>query len=63
MDAPRGRFTSNPSEDRTQWFVWDTGRFPPEPIYVGTMEECGGVADVLNARRDGDINGARKEQA
>lgn len=51
--GPRARrFTANPSEDREsgQWFVWDASRpLPPMPVYVGTMDECGLIADALNA--------------
>jgi hypothetical protein len=34
-----------------QWMVWDMYEdLPPKPIFVGTMEEAGGVTDVMNAR-------------
>ena len=44
-------FTANPSEEpEAGWFVWlvEDG-LPPKPVFVGSMEECGGVADALNA--------------
>jgi hypothetical protein len=44
------RFTANPTEDRSRWYVWDTSApLPPKPIFFGTMEECGLVADAKNA--------------
>lgn len=47
-------FTSTPSVDGSgRWYVWDTYRpLPPRPVFVGTMEEAGRVADALDARRD-----------
>jgi hypothetical protein len=34
-----------------QWMVWDMYRdLPPKPVFVGTMEDAGGVADALNRR-------------
>lgn len=45
-------YTSNPSEGESgQWYVWDMyAPLPPKPVFFGTMEECGGVADALNRR-------------
>jgi len=48
----RPRYTSNPSENRKQWFVWDAAKRPADPVFVGTMEQCGTVADVLNSRHE-----------
>lgn len=46
-------WTSNPSEDGSgTWFVWDMNKQPADStvIFVGTLEECGGVVDTMNAR-------------
>lgn len=46
------RYTSSPSEQRPQWFVWNFySPLPPAPVFVGSMEECGFVVDSLNATR------------
>jgi hypothetical protein len=51
MGARLSHFTSNPSADGERWYVWDMYRpLPPAPVFIGSMEECGGVADALNAR-------------
>jgi hypothetical protein len=43
-DRPK-LFASNPTEDRSRWYVWDMyAPPPPKPIFFGTMEECGLVA-------------------
>jgi hypothetical protein len=44
-------FTANPSEEpEAGWFVWCVEHgLPPRPVFVGSMEECGSVADALNA--------------
>jgi hypothetical protein len=45
-------FTSNPSEDGVNWYVWDMyAPLPPLPVFVGTMEDAGLVADALNQKR------------
>lgn len=49
-------FTASPSDDREggQWFVWDSYcPLPVRPVFVGSMEECGSVADAMNERRLG----------
>ena len=54
-------FSTSPTEDRTQWFVWDIYQpLPPRPVFFGTMEDAGLVADALNARRgNGELKGDR----
>jgi hypothetical protein len=45
-------YTFNPTEDRSRWYVWDMDApLPPKPIFFGSMEECGLVADVKNGVR------------
>jgi len=44
----------NPAADG-QWMVWDIragtwGDLPRRILYLGSMEECGRIADSLNAR-------------
>lgn len=42
-------FTTNPCESGEQWYVWDVhSGLPPKPVFFGTMEEAGSVADQLN---------------
>ena len=42
-------FTSNPTKDGADWFVWDCYKpLPPKPIFFGTPEECGLVSDAKN---------------
>ena len=44
-------YTTNPCEGNDAWFVWDAeAGLPPVVVYFGTMEECGWVADAMNAR-------------
>lgn len=46
-------FTANPSESADCWFVWDAeAGWPSAIVFVGTMEECGSVADALDASRE-----------
>ncbi len=47
-------YTVNPSisGNPDQWMVWDIYQLlPPKPVFVGSMEDAGLVADALNARR------------
>lgn len=45
-------YTSNPSENG-QWYVWDMHEpLPPRPVFVGSMEDAGLVADALNRRHE-----------
>jgi hypothetical protein len=49
MDDQPVLYTTNPTEDRTQWYVWDMYQpLPPKPVFFGTMEDAGLVADALN---------------
>lgn len=43
-------YTAKPSEnDPDVWIVYDMYEtLPPKPIFVGTMEEAGSVADAKN---------------
>ena len=41
-------FTAKPTEDRKAWMVYDMYRWPPAPIFIGTMEDAGAVADMKN---------------
>jgi hypothetical protein len=51
MHEEIGLYTSSPSETTDQWFVWDFYEpLPPKPVFFGTMEEAGAVADALNER-------------
>ena len=44
-------WTSNPCAETDQWYVWDMYEpLPPHPVFIGTMEDAGLVADVLNRR-------------
>ena len=44
-------FHANPSETTDQWYVWDIYEpLPPKPVFLGTMEDAGLVADALNRR-------------
>lgn len=44
-------FSANPSETTSDWYVWDIRQpLPPKPVFVGSMEDAGLVADALNAR-------------
>lgn len=45
-------YTSNPTDDRKSWYVWDMYKpLPPKPVFFGSMEDAGLVADALNERR------------
>ena len=46
------QFSANPTEgDPLIWYVWDIYEpLPPKPVFFGTMENAGLVADALNAR-------------
>jgi hypothetical protein len=43
-------FTAKPGQhDPEKWIVYDMYKpLPAKPIFVGTMEEAGGVADAKN---------------
>jgi hypothetical protein len=42
-------YTSSPSEDGEQRFVWNMYEpLPPKPVFVGSMEDAGLVADALS---------------
>lgn len=44
-------YSANPSANTDQWFVWNIyAPLPPKPVFFGTMEEAGLVADRLNER-------------
>lgn len=44
-------FHSSPTEsDPMIWFVWDSYHPDEPPVFFGSMEDAGGVADALNAR-------------
>jgi len=49
-DAPH--WTAQPSDRRSaRWYVWDMANgnpAKPEPVFVGSMEECISVAGALN---------------
>ena len=42
-------WVANPSEGEG-WYVWDAEHPEQPPIYFGTMEECGGVVELLKLR-------------
>ena len=42
-------WVANPSTVEGVWFVWNMTVDLPVPRFFGTMEECGLVADALNA--------------
>ena len=51
-------YSSNPTEgDPLLWYVWDIYEpLPPKPVFFGTMEDAGLVADALNVRcSDGEL--------
>ncbi len=49
-------FSTNPSETTEQWYVWDIySGLPVKPVFFGTMEDAGRVADALNAREMGAV--------
>ena len=44
-------YSANPTKTPGQWFVWDIcAELPPKPVYLGSMEDAGLVADALNDR-------------
>jgi hypothetical protein len=44
-------FTAKPCENPQQWCVYDMYQpLPPKPVFFGTMEDAGLVADGLNRR-------------
>ena len=45
-------FASSPSNDNFElWYVWDVYQgLPPKPIFFGSMEDCGLVADAKNIK-------------
>lgn len=50
-------YTASPSagaadeEGVRPWIVWNTyDGLPPRVVFVGSMEEAGGIADMLNLR-------------
>lgn len=52
--------SSNPSDGTEQWYVWDVYQpLPPKPVFFGTMEDAGLVADALNACRALHTSGDR----
>lgn len=52
-------WTSKPSESRVDWIVYNM-REPllPKPVFVGSMEDAGLVADALN-KREGNAGGSK----
>jgi len=56
MSEKLSNYTTSPTEDRSNWMVWDMyEELPPKPIFTGSMEDCGLVADAKNSvlRRTG----------
>lgn len=50
-------YTTHPSLNDVDWYVWDMREpLPPKPVFTGTMEDAGLVADALN-KRDGIDDG------
>ena len=44
-------WTMNPCAETDQWYVWDMYEpLPPQPVFIGTMEDASLVADGLNRR-------------
>lgn len=42
-------YTTSPTESRSDWMVWDMyEELPPKPVFIGSMEDCGAVADAKN---------------
>lgn len=42
-------YTSSPAASPPDWMVWDMYEdLPPKPIFIGSMEDCGAVADAKN---------------
>jgi hypothetical protein len=45
-------YVSNPCKDGTDnWYVWNMRDIGEMPRFVGSMEDCGLVADALNGQR------------
>ena len=42
-------FTAQPSEGCELWYVWDIYGSVVGPVFIGSMEECGSIADMMNA--------------
>lgn len=55
-------YTANPSESGTgQWYVWDMYKpLPPQPVFVGSMEDAISVSDALNKRMAEEPGGELK---
>jgi hypothetical protein len=55
MTEPEGKgwgtlWAANPSETGDYWFVWNMREpLPSKPVFYGSMEDAGLVADALNA--------------
>ena len=49
-DKTSHRYTAGPTEARDAWIVYRVGQVPCCPLFLGTMEDAGLVADALNAR-------------
>lgn len=44
-------YTTQPSDNGVDWYVWNMREpLPPKPVFTGTMEDAGLVADSLNKR-------------
>lgn len=45
-------YVSNPSDDGSgRWYVWDIYQpLPVKPVFFGSMEDAGLVADALNRK-------------
>ncbi len=49
--GPCVTFATQPSQNGTDWYVWNMREaLPPKPVFVGTMEDAGLVADALNRK-------------
>lgn len=44
------RFTSNPCASGDGWATYRITDLPPAPVFIGSMEDAGLVADSLNKR-------------
>jgi hypothetical protein len=56
-------FTANPASADGLWFVWDMhAPLPPTPVFFGSMEEAGMVADALNVFWDESKRAAMAEE-
>lgn len=46
-----GLYATQPSLNGVDWYVWNMRELlPPKPVFTGTMEDAGLVADALNRR-------------